>query len=421
MDDDGSTNSAASAPRVSDPATDEPPGLRAQIGATFRAGKRLLTAHVDLAKAEMADIAGAVGRMVGLFAVAFVLVLFAASLLAIGGLLFLGEWLFGSIGWGVLLGTVLLVDLALVAVLMALDVSGKRIGSSFLVAVVIGVVVGLVLGLDLTHRGWQLAANAVFAGTATDMQVILLAVGIVGGIGALLGLILGARAGSRDGVVVRALVGAVVGLLLGALLGLLGSIPIGAQVGAAIGVLVGLLAWPIVAGRSVASAGIDGDALKKKFTPETTIELTKETIEWVRARTPLGPKSEPRGLDSARSSFGWRQPGVPPSTSRRGSDASPRSCWARPGVPRSCSSAARSACSRASDGRSSARTRTCRSRCSRRRSRRRSRSSGRMASASAARWSVSSPTTSRRRPRSDGSAISAPWPSGSSVGRSSRW
>ena len=37
--------------------------------------------------------------------------------------------------------------------------------------------------------------------------------------------------------------------------------------------------------------GVDGEAIMKKFTPEETIGLTKETIEWVRARTPLAPKS----------------------------------------------------------------------------------------------------------------------------------
>ena len=37
--------------------------------------------------------------------------------------------------------------------------------------------------------------------------------------------------------------------------------------------------------------GVDGEALKKKFTPDETIGLTKETIEWVRARMPLVPKS----------------------------------------------------------------------------------------------------------------------------------
>ena len=291
MDDERSTNSAAATPPSRDSATGDPPGLRAQLGSTFAAGKRLLTAHIDLAKAEAADIAGAVGRLVAMFAVAFVLILFAATLLTIGGLLFLGEWLFGSIGWGVLLGTVLLIDLALVAVLMGLDVSGSRIGSSFVIAVAIGVVVGLVLGLDLTHRGWDALAANVAAQFDPAERTRNLAVGSLGIIGAILGLIFGIRAGGRDGVIKRAIVGAIVGLLVGALLGWLGSITIGAQVGAAIGVLVALIAWPVLAGRDLARAGIDGDALKTKFTPEETITLTKETIEWVRARTPLVPKS----------------------------------------------------------------------------------------------------------------------------------
>ena len=37
--------------------------------------------------------------------------------------------------------------------------------------------------------------------------------------------------------------------------------------------------------------GIDTEALKNRFYPNVTIETTKETIEWVRAQTPLGPKS----------------------------------------------------------------------------------------------------------------------------------
>ena len=62
--------------------------------------------------------------------------------------------------------------------------------------------------------------------------------------------------------------------------------------GAALGVLVVLITWPILAGLDLARTGVDGDALKrKKFTPQQTIDLTKETIEWVRARTPLVPKS----------------------------------------------------------------------------------------------------------------------------------
>jgi len=62
-------------------------------------------------------------------------------------------------------------------------------------------------------------------------------------------------------------------------------------VGAALGVWVALIVWPILAGREVLRTGIDGEALRQRFMPDQTIELTKETIEWVRARTPLAPKS----------------------------------------------------------------------------------------------------------------------------------
>jgi len=51
------------------------------------------------------------------------------------------------------------------------------------------------------------------------------------------------------------------------------------------------ITWPLLAARELMAAGVDGEALKKKFTPQETIDMTKETIEWVRARTPLVPKS----------------------------------------------------------------------------------------------------------------------------------
>jgi len=56
-------------------------------------------------------------------------------------------------------------------------------------------------------------------------------------------------------------------------------------------VTVGLIAWPSTMGASLARTGVDTDALKQRFWPAATIDTTKETIEWVRARTPLGPRS----------------------------------------------------------------------------------------------------------------------------------
>lgn len=286
MDDDGSKMSAEVAPPASKPATGEPPGLRAQLGATIEAGKRLFHAHVDLAKAEIGEIVGEVKRIVALAGMALGAILMAALLLFVGGLLFLGEWLFGSIGWGVLLGFLLLLDVAVISLLIALDQKPAKVSSSLLVAVVIGVAIGVLFGLDLTHRGWTSLGDSLAAAYDPNTRAVLLAVGSSAGILGLFGLATGISQGFGNAVA-RLLVWAVIGVFVG----LLTVVSIPAQVGAALGVMATLIAWPVIAGRELLRTGVDGEALAKKFTPQQTIDLTKETIEWVRARTPLVPKS----------------------------------------------------------------------------------------------------------------------------------
>lgn len=271
---------------MSKPASDEPPGLRSQFGATVEAVKRLFRAHVDLAKTEIGEIVGEVKKMVALAGLALGALLMVGMLLFVGGLLFLGEWLFGSIGWGVLLGVVLLIDVAVIALLVALDVKGAHLTSSLLVALVIGVGVGLLLGLDLTHRGWTSLGDSIASYYDPNTRAVLLAAGLSAGMLGLLGFATGIRNGFSHAVG-RLVVWAIIGVLLGLFTVL--SIP--PTVGAAVGVLAGLIAWPVLAGRDLIRTGVDGDAIAKKFMPEQTIELTKETIEWVRARTPLVPKS----------------------------------------------------------------------------------------------------------------------------------
>jgi hypothetical protein len=278
--------SAGASPPAGRPDLGEPPGLRSQLGSTFGAAKRLVRAHVDLGKAEMADIMDEVKKMVALFGAAIGILVVAGFLFLIGGLLFLGDWLFGSIGWGVLLGTLLLVDIALMAMLAALDVKGSRLGSAFMVAAIAGIAVGVLLALNLTNRGWTALGDQVAAQFDPATRTVLLALGISAAVLAVLGFV--ARIRNGFGAAVGGLLlGAVGGVLIGGLTVI--SIP--AQVGAAIGVLVTLIAWPVLAGRDVMRTGIDGEELKKKFTPDHTIGLTKETIEWVRARMPLVPKS----------------------------------------------------------------------------------------------------------------------------------
>lgn len=286
MADDASSMSSGANPPVGRPDSGEPPGLRAQFGATFAAGKRLLRAHVDLAKAELADIVDEVKRMVALIGAAIGILVVAAFLLLIGGVLFLGEWLFGSIGWGVLLGFLLLADVALVLVLLAVDVNARRIGTSFVLAAVAGIVVGVLLALNVTNRGWTALGDQVAAAYNPETRTVLLALGISAAVLGVLGFLVRIRNGF--GAAIGGLIG---GALVGVLIGGLTVIEYPVQVGAAIGVLVTLIAGPILAGRDVMRTGVDGEALAKKFTPEATIGLTKETIEWVRARMPLVPKS----------------------------------------------------------------------------------------------------------------------------------
>lgn len=192
-----------------------PKGLREQIAAVRDAVMRLVRAHINLARTEASEIGAEIGRLALLAGVVFGALFVLGLLLPIGGLLFLADWLLGSIGWGVLLGLLVLLDVALIAALVALGVPGSRIGRDFLVAVFAAAVVTVLLFKFI----------------------------------------------------------------------------VGAQIAGALGLLTLFITWPILLGLGVARNGIDTDALKARFYPSQTIETTKETIEWVRERTPLGRKS----------------------------------------------------------------------------------------------------------------------------------
>ncbi|HEX4897718.1 MAG TPA: hypothetical protein VFV53_05100, partial [Candidatus Limnocylindrales bacterium] len=274
------------APSLDPGASSDPPGLRDQIAAVIAAARRLVTAHWELAKAELGQIMGEVGRAVALGCLAAAMVLLAGMLLGIGLFLFLGEWIFGSIGWGVLLGPLLLIDVAAVAGLIAVGLPGRRIGFAFLIALAIGVVTGIVLGLDLTNRAWTAVGDSLMPGVDIGFRPLAIAVLSLALIGGVIGLISGLRAQSGS-----AVAGLFVGAFAGIVLGVLTAVALGPRVGAAFGALTTLIAWPALMGLDVSRTGIDGDALKARFYPGTTIETTKETIEWVRQRTPLGRKS----------------------------------------------------------------------------------------------------------------------------------
>ena len=336
----------------------EPPGLREQIGATRDSIKRLVGAHVELARAEFEEIGDAIKRAAILAGIAVGALLVAGLLATVGTPLFLGEWLFGSIGWGLLHGLLLLVGVATMAGLAAVGTETSRLGRSFVVAVVIAIVVGVGLGLNLTNRAWTVAGDTILPQVPPDSRALVAALVIlpvVGGVAiGLLSLFrsLGADNGFRSerrsvgtrlgvglpaaayvgwlvafafayatgvlmpdwrlfaaagaGVVTTEVVivvvgrwrpgfdlltGLTIGVLLGLALAFLTAIAFGRRVGAAIGVAIGLIAWPALMAADVAARGVDVDALKSRFIPSRTIDMTKETIEWARARMPLSRKS----------------------------------------------------------------------------------------------------------------------------------
>ena len=230
---------------------------------------------------------------------AFSLLLFAGMLVPIGLTLFLGEWVFGSMGWGILHGTEVSVAGALVLVVVALGIDAGVVVGSLVVGTVVGVLVAVVLALNLTNRGWtwvgdQVAGNVAAENRPLVVGVVVLAV-VFGALGLLLGLASRSVANVIRGLVIGVLLGAGVGHLFGLswrtacfLGGALTAIALSVQVAAAIGLSVGLLAWTVAVAFGAFRSGIDTEALKARFMPSATIDTTKESIEWIRERAPMG-------------------------------------------------------------------------------------------------------------------------------------
>jgi hypothetical protein len=249
----------------------------------------MVGAHIELAKAEFADIADVAKRAAALVGIAVGAGLAAALLLTVGLPLFLGEAIFGSMGWGILLGLLLLAALAVAAVVAALRPGVQApIGRPFAVGLLIGIVVGVVLGLDLTNRGWTSLGEAILPTVDPAYRPLLVAVAVLAIVGAVVGAVLAVMGGAGAGGAVGAFVA---GAFAGVLLGFLTAFAAGPRVGAAIGVAAGLITWMSLMGVGIARGGFDTDAFKDRFWPAKTIGATKETIEWARERMPLSRRS----------------------------------------------------------------------------------------------------------------------------------
>ena len=272
-----------------DPALQAPPrplGLRAQLRFTRDAGFRLAHAHIDLARAEASAIMGEVGRAAALVGVAVAVVLLAVVLLFVGTSLFLGEWLLGSLGWGVLHGVLLLTAIALACGLAVLGGEGSagRIGRALVVALLVLIGVGVLLVPALPNQLYTRIGESALPGVEPGIRPLVVAAAIWGVIGLVGGLIAAFRmqgGGSRLGALLA-------GALLGALIGALTAVNAGPQVAIGIAIAAGYLTWIGLLVADVARARLDTEALKARFYPTQTIETSKETLEWLKRRLPGG-------------------------------------------------------------------------------------------------------------------------------------
>jgi len=267
-----------------DAAPASPRGLFGQIGALRDAIRRLVMAHVELARAEAGEILDEIKRVAALATLAILALLIAILIVAIGTALFLGEVLFGSIGWGLIHAPLFYAAVAIALILYAVGVGVRTILIDLAAASLIGLIVALGLVGDLGTAIWGAVAEQAVPGLDPVLGRVLMAAAVIGILGGLVAAIAGGiRGGAR-----AALNGFVAGLLIGAVIGLMMAIGLEARVAAAIGVAVALAAWSALMGYRVQRGGIDMDAFTARFIPQKTMDTTRETMEWVRSRTPLG-------------------------------------------------------------------------------------------------------------------------------------
>jgi len=161
---------------------------------------------------------------------------------------------------------------------------GLMLGVAFLV----GVAVTLVAGFTLPNRLWAWIGDVLNLAVESPSRPLAVAALLWGVVGAVTGTVLGYRAKAGAGATIGGLIG---GFVLGALAGAFSAISFSWQVAFALGFTTWLLSWPILMGVQFARVGVDEEGLKRRFTPQVTIDTTKETIEWAKARMPLGPQS----------------------------------------------------------------------------------------------------------------------------------
>src|SRR5688572_2250705 len=253
--------------------------LLGQFGRTRASFLRLFRAHVALAMAEKDEILDQVKVLAGIAGVVFVLALLAGNMLYIGGFLFLGEWLFGSMGWGLAHGILFAVAMIVVLVTTMLGASARVAVSSFALALVLTIGIAVLLWSNVVHFGLESVARQLTAPFNTGEALAFVIGALLLG---LLMLIVLFRArdsfSGLDGLALALavlLVVAIVGGILGFVLG--STWTLAPAIGFAI--TVGLLGWIVI--QIARARGLDPVERFARLKPQQSIDAANETRAWL--------------------------------------------------------------------------------------------------------------------------------------------
>ena len=251
------------------------------IGGARGALGRMLSAHIDLLKAELSLAGRELGIIVGLGIAAFFVAVLTFILLYVGSFLFLGEWLFGSMGWGIIHGTLL--GVVLIGA-VALNLAGGQMGAygwGFVWGLIVTILSSLLFASNLLREGAVAGAVEVEDAIPLHPDLLPTLVGLVVGaaITALVLVLAGWRSGWRFGSPAALIVG---GILVGGILGsILGSAVFDNPGAVAISLTVGLVTWIVVGFALAARRGFDPEARYAALVPRESIAAFEGTREFL--------------------------------------------------------------------------------------------------------------------------------------------
>ena len=209
---------------------------------------------------------------------ALLLAFLLVCLLYVGTFLFLGEWLFGSMAWGILHGSLLTV---LFVVPIVLNLGGGWLGAyarGFATGLAVTILLSIVFGSNVLRNAAVAAGEWAAPSLALDPASLPTLIAMLFGavvLGVALWLV-----GLRVGRALRLLV---VGLLVGGLVGaILGSVTFDWQGAVAVALTFGLVTWLAVTGALAAQRGFDPESRYARLVPRESIAAFEESRSFVR-------------------------------------------------------------------------------------------------------------------------------------------